>query len=140
MCILSYLELAKPCHAMPCHAMPRLHLHAAPANRSRHHQADAAEVLLVQLVLLVDAAGDGVHDVVEEVVVQLAVAAAKLLLLEEERAGFIIRRRSALSKKYLSLRYVAHFACFRRTKKFSVHEVFFHFCSMFFFFLFALFR
>ena len=50
----------------------------------RHHQADAAEVLLVQLVALVDAAGDGVHAVVEEVVVQLAVAAAKLLLLEEE--------------------------------------------------------
>ena len=41
-------------------------------------------MILVQLVLLVDAAGNVIRPVVEQIVMQLPVAAAKLLLLEEQ--------------------------------------------------------
>lgn len=50
----------------------------------QHYQANATQVLLVQLVSPIHAASNRGRTVVEEVVVELAVTGAELLLLQEE--------------------------------------------------------
>lgn len=50
----------------------------------QHDRSNAAQAILVQLVQLVHTACNGVHPVVEQVIMQLAIAGTELLLLEEQ--------------------------------------------------------
>ncbi|KAI6760826.1 hypothetical protein HG530_009686 [Fusarium avenaceum] len=63
----------------------RLSTHSFSASILRHHQSDAAEVVLVKLVFAVNTTGNRVDAVVEQVVVKLTITSTKLLLLQEER-------------------------------------------------------
>lgn len=50
----------------------------------RHHQANATQMLLIQLILGIHTTANRVRPIIKQVVMQLSVAATKLLLLQEQ--------------------------------------------------------
>lgn len=72
---MAMLSLATVTHHLLLLALPRL----------RHHQPNTTQMILVQLILGIDPAGNRAGPIVEQVVMELPVAGAKLLLLQEQR-------------------------------------------------------
>lgn len=67
------------------HSLNPSYIFLANSTPLKHHESHTTEILLIQLVLLINPAGNRLRPVVEDIVVELAIAAAKLLLLQEER-------------------------------------------------------